>query len=123
MHALKCIARNFPVPFNGWKQLQACTLARPLGQVHFSTKYLKTGCVYVHWPFCKKKCTYCDFNKYVSSDVNHERMRHCLVHEIDHQVKESFIEDISSVFFGGGTPSLALPSTIEVGIIKPNLPI
>ena len=29
--------------------------------------------VYIHWPYCTKKCTYCNFNKYVVSDVDHER--------------------------------------------------
>jgi coproporphyrinogen III oxidase-like Fe-S oxidoreductase len=39
--------------------------------------------VYVHWPFCKSKCTYCDFNRYIRDDVDHSRMRSCLLDELN----------------------------------------
>ncbi|XP_037092578.1 radical S-adenosyl methionine domain-containing protein 1, mitochondrial-like [Pollicipes pollicipes] len=58
-------------------------------------------------------CTYCDFNKYVSAEVDHERMKRCLVAELRRQLDSSYIERVTSVFFGGGTPSMALPSTVE----------
>ena len=116
MHALNGIgfAQRFPV-----SSFRRAKLALPLGlsHLHFSTEYLRTGCVYIHWPYCEKKCTYCDFNKYVSPNVDHKRMQHCLVNELRHQLEESFIKNVNSVFFGGGTPSLALPSTIEVSML------
>ncbi|XP_043246656.1 radical S-adenosyl methionine domain-containing protein 1, mitochondrial-like [Amphibalanus amphitrite] len=83
------------------------------GRRLFSTVYLRTGSVYIHWPYCEKKCTYCDFNKYVALKVDHDRMKSCILSELKCQLKESSIEKVSSVFFGGGTPSLALPATVE----------
>ncbi|XP_025094840.1 LOW QUALITY PROTEIN: radical S-adenosyl methionine domain-containing protein 1, mitochondrial-like [Pomacea canaliculata] len=69
--------------------------------------------VYVHWPFCQKRCTYCNFNKYICNTVDHERMKRCLIKETQTLVQESCINTITSVFFGGGTPSLAEPKTLE----------
>ncbi|XP_031554154.1 radical S-adenosyl methionine domain-containing protein 1, mitochondrial-like isoform X2 [Actinia tenebrosa] len=69
--------------------------------------------VYVHWPFCKQLCTFCNFNKYVRENVNHARMRDCLVTELKTLVKLSGATIVKSVYFGGGTPSLAEPSTIS----------
>ena len=119
MYALNCITRRFPAirSFRARTLSQDIEISQTLSQLHFSISYLKTGCVYVHWPYCEKKCTYCDFNKYVSPNVDHERMKNCIVDEIGHQLQDSSVKNISSVFFGGGTPSLALPSTIEVGRI------
>ncbi|XP_023684932.2 radical S-adenosyl methionine domain-containing protein 1, mitochondrial [Paramormyrops kingsleyae] len=68
--------------------------------------------LYVHWPYCLKRCSYCNFNKYISRDVNHAEMRACLQLETEALLRVSQVSRITSVFFGGGTPSLAPPSTI-----------
>eukprot|EP00112_Aurelia_sp_Birch-Aquarium-sp1_P018314 Seg4353.3 transcript_id=Seg4353.3/GoldUCD/mRNA.D3Y31 product="Radical S-adenosyl methionine domain-containing protein 1 mitochondrial" protein_id=Seg4353.3/GoldUCD/D3Y31 len=76
-------------------------------------RLLKTASVYVHWPYCKHICPYCNFNKYKSHNVDHRRMRTCLQSEIKRQLNQNDIHMINSVYFGGGTPSLCEISTIE----------
>nr|XP_033817382.1 radical S-adenosyl methionine domain-containing protein 1, mitochondrial [Geotrypetes seraphini] len=68
--------------------------------------------LYVHWPYCQKRCSYCNFNKYIARNVDEEVMKQCLVQEAGTLIQLSQVSRISSVFFGGGTPSLASPSTI-----------
>ena len=70
--------------------------------------------VYVHWPFCLSKCPYCDFNSHVRrGDVDEDRFVEAFRTEIDHRAELSPGREVRSVFFGGGTPSLMLPSTVE----------
>ena len=70
--------------------------------------------VYVHWPFCLSKCPYCDFNSHVRrGDVDEDRFVEAFRTEIDHRAELSPGREVRSVFFGGGTPSLMLPSTLE----------
>ncbi|XP_063816771.1 radical S-adenosyl methionine domain-containing protein 1, mitochondrial [Pseudophryne corroboree] len=69
--------------------------------------------VYVHWPYCEKRCTYCNFNKYIAQSDNEDAIRFCLVQEARTLIQLSQVRRVSSVFFGGGTPSLASPSTIN----------
>lgn len=73
---------------------------------------LQSTALYVHWPFCKRRCTYCNFNKYISESVDHERMRQCLQKETETLINGSTVKTVTSVFFGGGTPSLAEPNTL-----------
>ena len=69
--------------------------------------------VYVHWPFCLSKCPYCDFNSHVRESVDHDRWRAALVREIDHaaEFEAPGAGPATSIFFGGGTPSLMEPAT------------
>ncbi|MEM7618338.1 MAG: radical SAM family heme chaperone HemW [Pseudomonadota bacterium] len=69
--------------------------------------------IYVHWPFCKKKCPYCDFNSHVSDDINHEAWAHAYLRELDYIHTKTKGRRVSSIFFGGGTPSLMQPETVE----------
>jgi oxygen-independent coproporphyrinogen-3 oxidase len=69
--------------------------------------------VYVHWPFCLKKCPYCDFNSHVRNTVDHDLWRRSLLAELDHYARETAGRRVSSIFFGGGTPSLMHPRTAE----------
>lgn len=69
--------------------------------------------IYVHWPFCQSKCPYCDFNSHVRSTVDHKRWERSLVQEIKTAAQSLPGRTVSSVFFGGGTPSLMEPSTVE----------
>ncbi|XP_033748634.1 radical S-adenosyl methionine domain-containing protein 1, mitochondrial-like isoform X1 [Pecten maximus] len=68
--------------------------------------------LYVHWPYCSKRCTYCNFNKYINRNVDNERMTKCLTTETKTLIESSQVSRINSIFFGGGTPSLAEPRTI-----------
>ncbi|XP_018612601.2 radical S-adenosyl methionine domain-containing protein 1, mitochondrial isoform X1 [Scleropages formosus] len=68
--------------------------------------------IYVHWPYCLRRCSYCNFNKYISRAVSQATMRECLERETETLLHLSQVSRITSVFFGGGTPSLAPPSTI-----------
>lgn len=73
----------------------------------------KTLSIYVHWPFCLSKCPYCDFNSHVRDDIDEAAWARSLVRELDHYRALSGPRTISSVFFGGGTPSLMSASTVE----------
>ncbi|SMH55670.1 radical SAM family heme chaperone HemW [Azospirillum agricola] len=68
--------------------------------------------IYVHWPFCKSKCPYCDFNSHVRERVDHARWRAALVRELEHYAGLTAGRTVTSVFFGGGTPSLMEPETV-----------
>ena len=65
--------------------------------------------IYVHWPFCRAKCPYCDFNSHVSGAVDHARWARALVAEIERYADEIGPRTLRSIFFGGGTPSLMAP--------------
>ena len=68
--------------------------------------------VYVHWPFCKSKCPYCDFNSHVRDGVEQARWRVALLRELEHAAREAPDRRVETMFFGGGTPSLMEPETV-----------
>lgn len=68
--------------------------------------------LYVHWPFCQSKCPYCDFNSHVSAQVDHEAWRHAYLAEVRRTAAETADRILSTIFFGGGTPSLMDPATV-----------
>ena len=68
--------------------------------------------VYVHWPFCRSKCPYCDFNSHVRDHVDAERWTRALLADLDHHAALVPGGEVGSVFFGGGTPSLMPPDTV-----------
>jgi len=68
--------------------------------------------VYVHWPFCKAKCPYCDFNSHVRAAIDQGAWERALLAELDHYADRTPGRTVSSVFFGGGTPSLMEPATV-----------
>ncbi|XP_045691583.1 radical S-adenosyl methionine domain-containing protein 1, mitochondrial isoform X2 [Phyllostomus hastatus] len=68
--------------------------------------------LYVHWPYCEKRCSYCNFNKYIPRGMEEAAMRSCLVTEAQTLLRLSGVHRVESVFFGGGTPSLASPHTV-----------
>ena len=67
--------------------------------------------VYIHWPFCLAKCPYCDFNSHVRERVDEAHWRRALLAELDHYADATPGRTVTSVFFGGGTPSLMAPET------------
>jgi putative oxygen-independent coproporphyrinogen III oxidase len=68
--------------------------------------------VYIHWPFCRSKCPYCDFNSHVRDRVDAARWTRALLCDLDHQASLAPGREVASVFFGGGTPSLMPPETV-----------
>lgn len=83
--------------------------------------------VYVHWPFCKKKCPYCDFNSHVRDGVDHAAWKNALLRELRYWHARCPDHTVSSIFFGGGTPSLMEPETAaaiiaEVKALWPTAP-
>jgi putative oxygen-independent coproporphyrinogen III oxidase len=69
--------------------------------------------VYVHWPFCASKCPYCDFNSHVRrAGIDEHRFLEAFRREIAHWARIAPGRRVTSIFFGGGTPSLMKPSTV-----------
>jgi oxygen-independent coproporphyrinogen-3 oxidase len=93
-------------------------LAKPCGQAHIPfmidhpTRDAGFG-VYVHWPFCLAKCPYCDFNSHVRhAPVDQERFVAAFQREIAHTAGRTPSRIVTSIFLGGGTPSLMQPATV-----------
>jgi len=72
--------------------------------------------VYLHWPFCKAKCPYCDFNSHVRQSVDQDRWRAALLADLEHAAAMSGPRRVTSVFFGGGTPSLMPAETVAAAL-------
>ncbi len=68
--------------------------------------------VYVHWPFCLSKCPYCDFNSHVRESIEEDRWQKALLQDL-RSFKNHTSKKVTSIFFGGGTPSLMAPQTVE----------
>lgn len=72
--------------------------------------------LYVHWPFCVSKCPYCDFNSHVRSSIDQDEWREALLTELAYEASLLSACTLTSIFFGGGTPSLMEPSTVAAVI-------
>jgi putative oxygen-independent coproporphyrinogen III oxidase len=69
--------------------------------------------VYIHWPFCLSKCPYCDFNSHVRREpIDEARFVRAFAAEIAATAARVPDRTVSTIFFGGGTPSLMQPATI-----------
>jgi oxygen-independent coproporphyrinogen-3 oxidase len=68
--------------------------------------------LYVHWPFCVSKCPYCDFNSHVRSTIDQDAWREALLADLAHEARLLPGRTLTSIFFGGGTPSLMEPQTV-----------
>jgi len=69
--------------------------------------------VYVHWPFCLSKCPYCDFNSHVRhTAIDEERFARAFAREIETTAARAPSREVTSIFLGGGTPSLMQPQTV-----------
>jgi putative oxygen-independent coproporphyrinogen III oxidase len=68
--------------------------------------------IYIHWPFCQSKCPYCDFNSHVAATIDHAAWRDAYKAELEYYA--AFFKDrtVTSIFFGGGTPSLMEADTL-----------
>lgn len=69
--------------------------------------------LYIHWPFCVSKCPYCDFNSHVRADIDDDIWAKALLADMAHEAAQTRGQSLSSIFFGGGTPSLMPPQLVE----------
>jgi len=68
--------------------------------------------LYIHWPFCLSKCPYCDFNSHVRERIPQARMVAALRTELAYEAARIGPRRLTSIFFGGGTPSLLDPENV-----------
>ncbi|MFL6753028.1 MAG: radical SAM family heme chaperone HemW [Sphingomicrobium sp.] len=68
--------------------------------------------LYAHWPFCVSKCPYCDFNSHVRASIDQDAWREALLADLAHEARQLPARQLTSIFFGGGTPSLMEPATV-----------
>jgi putative oxygen-independent coproporphyrinogen III oxidase len=70
--------------------------------------------VYLHWPFCLSKCPYCDFNSHVRhGGIDETRFVRAFERELATTAARIGARNVSSIFFGGGTPSLMQPASVQ----------
>jgi putative oxygen-independent coproporphyrinogen III oxidase len=72
--------------------------------------------LYVHWPFCVSKCPYCDFNSHVRAEIDQHEWREAFLADLRHEAALLPGRRLTSIFFGGGTPSLMEPATVAAVI-------
>ncbi|NML94231.1 radical SAM family heme chaperone HemW [Novosphingobium olei] len=68
--------------------------------------------LYLHWPFCLRKCPYCDFNSHVRDRFDPSAWEQALLADLAFEAELTGGREISSIFFGGGTPSLMPPALV-----------
>src|SRR4030088_1301851 len=92
--------RTAPAPSSSWRRSALISPSDAFG-------------VYVHWPFCLSKCPYCDFNSHVRhAPIDEERFSRAFAREIKTTAARAPGREVSSIFLGGGTPSLMRPQTV-----------
>lgn len=69
--------------------------------------------LYIHWPFCLAKCPYCDFNSHVRERTDMAAWQAALLADMRHEARLTAGRPLTSIFFGGGTPSLMPPALVE----------
>lgn len=62
--------------------------------------------LYIHYPFCRSKCPYCDFNSYCNIDIDEEKLIVGYLNELEYYRDVISKRNIETIYFGGGTPSL-----------------
>jgi putative oxygen-independent coproporphyrinogen III oxidase len=68
--------------------------------------------LYIHWPFCLAKCPYCDFNSHVREGIDVMQWQQSLLYDMAHEAALTGGQELTSIFFGGGTPSLMPPALV-----------
>jgi putative oxygen-independent coproporphyrinogen III oxidase len=76
--------------------------------------------LYIHWPFCVSKCPYCDFNSHVRESIDQSVWQTALLADMAFEAQVTAGRPLSSIFFGGGTPSLMPPETVAALIERAN---
>jgi oxygen-independent coproporphyrinogen-3 oxidase len=107
-----------PLPFRGGAGgggVQDCPLPHPRSDALSRPSPEGEGkiALYIHWPFCVSKCPYCDFNSHVRATIDQDAWRDALLADLAHEARLLPGRTLTSIFFGGGTPSLMEPATAE----------
>src|SRR4051794_16504053 len=101
---------RFGIP-NSWKHQRICHRLPSMTTATAPTP--AAFGIYVHWPFCLSKCPYCDFNSHVRhAAIDEARFVRAFTAEIAATAARVPGRTVSSIFFGGGTPSLMQPATV-----------
>lgn len=79
---------------------------------HSHKKFSPFG-IYIHWPYCLSKCPYCDFFSQVKKGVEQEALVDDYLKDLDFYYDYTSHQEVTSIFFGGGTPSLIKPELIS----------
>ena len=74
--------------------------------------------LYIHWPFCKRKCPYCDFNSYKRESTSQSHWLKAYLRALELWFSRLAKREIKSIFFGGGTPSLLDPDFVGMVLQK-----
>lgn len=101
-------------------------LARYMRPGTLSLAALPPLSLYVHLPWCLKKCPYCDFNSHeLRSELNEQRYLEALRHDLEAALPFIWGRRVHTIFIGGGTPSLFAPEAIDrlIGDIRARLPL
>jgi putative oxygen-independent coproporphyrinogen III oxidase len=69
--------------------------------------------IYIHWPFCASKCPYCDFNSHVRDQIDTIQWEKALLQDLKSAHQETYEKTVTSIFFGGGTPSTMPPGLVS----------
>src|SRR6478752_2014237 len=102
--------RTAPAPSSSWRRFALTDADTAPAQ---AVKGKEAFGVYVHWPFCLSKCPYCDFNSHVRhTPIDEERFSRAFAREIETTAARTPGREVSSIFLGGGTPSLMRPQTV-----------
>ncbi|KAM7387208.1 hypothetical protein PAMA_009699 [Pampus argenteus] len=112
-HTLRAAGRVLPPGLRCFSGISAGEITEDASEQAGCAHLTQQASLYVHWPYCLRRCSYCNFNKYIPRDNNNHVMTECLQRETETLLLLSQVSCITSVFFGGGTPSLAQPSTIS----------
>src|SRR3981189_3432535 len=116
-------SRIAPAPSSSWRRSALTSTERPhpnppikseAGSLPQAERGEKDAFgVYVHWPFCLSKCPYCDFNSHVRhAPIDEARFASAFAREIETTAARVPGRQVSSIFLGGGTPSLMQPQTV-----------
>src|SRR5210317_1426297 len=102
---------------NCWHAVLAKPMAGKAQSVVFD-QASRPFALYLHWPFCKAKCPYCDFNSHVARRIDQQAWRAAYLSELRRAASETPDRVLRSIFFGGGTPSLMDPDTVAAVIAE-----
>jgi oxygen-independent coproporphyrinogen-3 oxidase len=69
--------------------------------------------IYIHWPYCVSKCPYCDFNSHTAARIDHAQWRKAYAKELQYYAERMPRRRVTSIFIGGGTPSLMEGETVS----------
>lgn len=105
---------------------QPIRLLRPKAEDQIELKVLPPLSLYIHIPWCVRKCPYCDFNSHeAKGDLPEADYLDALVADLDQALPLVWGRNVHTVFFGGGTPSLFSPEAVDrlLAAIRARLPL